>query len=67
MSKSLKYEKPRLINLSSAEWEIGAGYCSDGSGPNQDDPSVSNCVTGPRAESYCNSGGNFGSSQGSSY
>jgi hypothetical protein len=56
MNLPLKYERPRLIDLSSTEWETGAGVCYQGSSPNND-PNIINCVTGERANSVCNTGG----------
>jgi hypothetical protein len=45
MQKSKHYERPNLVDLSSMEWEAGAGQCGAGSG-----------VT----TQGCNTGGNIG-------
>lgn len=54
MVKQLKYEKPKVINFSSTEWEIGAGICEGGSGVT--DPTRANCINGPSADPNCSSG-----------
>jgi hypothetical protein len=58
MSKLLKYEKPKLIDLSAAEWEIGTGVCHEGSGVSQADiTNYANCTNGDRASACFNGNG----------
>jgi hypothetical protein len=64
MSKPLKYEKPRLINLSTTEWEIGAGRCQMGSSA-ATSPNDPNCINGERASPTCSTGTGGGTGGGS--